>query len=154
MKNMNTFDECFHMGLGSNFQTSLHFVIPRLYQTRKRTAKMIRILKVKVKIQLSLCFKWAPRHKDVLGSGGIVPRILDFGTRWRWVVSFTTRPIYLQGKSPRYPLDRRLGGPQNQSRRGISITAFLFPVRYLNSSPFVTKAWILILKARCVFPLQ
>jgi hypothetical protein len=34
------------------------------------------------------------------------------------VVSFTPRPLYLRGKSPRYPLDRRLGGPQ---RRFISI---------------------------------
>jgi len=30
------------------------------------------------------------------------------------VVSFTPRPLYLQGKSPWYPLDRRLGGPQSR----------------------------------------
>jgi hypothetical protein len=29
-----------------------------------------------------------------------------------------TRPLYPQGKSPWYPLDRRLGGPQSWSRRG------------------------------------
>jgi hypothetical protein len=34
--------------------------------------------------------------------------ILNLSTRWRW-------PHYPQGKSPRYPLDRRLGGSQNQS---------------------------------------
>jgi hypothetical protein len=35
------------------------------------------------------------------------------------VVRFTPRPLYLRGKSPRYQLDRRLGGPQNQyGRRG------------------------------------
>jgi hypothetical protein len=28
------------------------------------------------------------------------------------MVSFTPRPLYPQGKSPWYPLDRRLGGPQ------------------------------------------
>jgi hypothetical protein len=39
------------------------------------------------------------------GSGGIGPRILDLGTRWRWVVSFTPQPLYPQGKSLRYPLD-------------------------------------------------
>jgi hypothetical protein len=39
--------------------------------------------------------------------------ILDLGTKWRWVVSFTPRPLYSLGKSPRYPLDKRLGGPQN-----------------------------------------
>jgi hypothetical protein len=34
------------------------------------------------------------------------------------VVSFTPHPLYPQGKSPLYPLDRRLGGPQSRSRRG------------------------------------
>jgi hypothetical protein len=38
--------------------------------------------------------------------------ILDLDTRWRRVVSFTSRPIYRYGKNSRYPLDRRLGGPQ------------------------------------------
>jgi hypothetical protein len=47
-------------------------------------------------------------------SGGIDPRILDLGTRWRWVASFTPRSLYPQGKSPWYPLDRGLGGPQRQ----------------------------------------
>jgi hypothetical protein len=40
---------------------------------------------------------------------------LDLGTRWRWVVSFTSLPLYPRGYRPRYPLDRRLGGPQSQS---------------------------------------
>jgi hypothetical protein len=35
--------------------------------------------------------------------------ILDLGTRWRWVVSFTPRPLY-----PRLPLDGNLGGPLNR----------------------------------------
>jgi hypothetical protein len=38
--------------------------------------------------------------------------ILDLGTRWRLVVSVKPLPLY-----PRYPLDRRLGGPQNRSGR-------------------------------------
>jgi hypothetical protein len=54
----------------------------------------------------------------VLGSRGIAPRILDLCTRWRWVVSFTPRPLYPQGKSPWYPLDKRLGGAQNRSGHG------------------------------------
>jgi hypothetical protein len=33
------------------------------------------------------------------------------------VVSFTPRPLYSRRKSPRYPLDRRLGGPQSRSGR-------------------------------------
>jgi hypothetical protein len=34
------------------------------------------------------------------------------------VVSFTPRPLYPQGKSPWYPLDRKLGGPQSRSEPG------------------------------------
>jgi hypothetical protein len=55
--------------------------------------------------------------KGYSGSGGIAPRILDLGTRLRWVVSFTPRSFYPQGKSPWYALDRRLGGPQSRSGR-------------------------------------
>jgi hypothetical protein len=33
------------------------------------------------------------------------------------MVSFTPQPLYLRGKSPRYPLDRGLGGPQIRSGR-------------------------------------
>jgi hypothetical protein len=40
------------------------------------------------------------------------------GTRWRWVVSFTSRPLYPQSKSSWYPLYRRLGGLQSRSGRG------------------------------------
>jgi hypothetical protein len=39
--------------------------------------------------------------------------ILDLGTRWRPVVSFTPWPLYLL----LYPLNRRLGGPQSRSGR-------------------------------------
>jgi hypothetical protein len=54
-----------------------------------------------------------------MGCGCIDPHFLDLGTSWRWVVSFTPRPLYPQGNSPRYPLDRRLDGPQSWSgRRG------------------------------------
>jgi hypothetical protein len=56
--------------------------------------------------------------KEYWGSGGTDPRILDLGTKWRWMVSFTTRPLYAQGKSPCYPLDKRLGGAQNRCGHG------------------------------------
>jgi hypothetical protein len=47
-------------------------------------------------------------------SGDIASRLLDLGTKWRWAVSYMTRPLYPQGKSPWYPLDRRLAGPQSR----------------------------------------
>jgi hypothetical protein len=43
--------------------------------------------------------------------------ILDSGTRWRWVVSFTPLPLYSREKNHRYPPDLMLGGPQNLSGR-------------------------------------
>ena len=33
-------------------------------------------------------------HTGTWMSGGVAPRILNFGTRWSWVVSFTFRPLY------------------------------------------------------------
>jgi hypothetical protein len=64
-----------------------------------------------VKLKLSLCLtKYALHHEGVWRSGCIDPRFLDFGTSWRWVVSFTARPPY-----PRYPLGRRLSGRQSRS---------------------------------------
>jgi hypothetical protein len=59
----------------------------------------------------------APRHEEIWGSGGIAPRILNLGTIWRWVVSFTPRLLYPRGKRPQYPLDRRLGGTQSPAGR-------------------------------------
>jgi hypothetical protein len=72
----------------------------------------------KVKVKLSLYFTKHHAMKTYWGSGGMAPRILDLGTRWRWVVSFMPRPLYPQGKSPWYPLDRRLGGPQSRYEHG------------------------------------
>jgi hypothetical protein len=53
--------------------------------------------------------------KKYWGSGGIAPYILDLSIIWRWVVSFTPRPLYPQWKSAWCPLDRRLGGSQSRS---------------------------------------
>jgi hypothetical protein len=38
--------------------------------------------------------------KAYWGSGGIAPRILDLGTRWRRVVRFTPLPLYPRGRAP------------------------------------------------------
>jgi hypothetical protein len=71
--------------------------------------ELSRLLKVK-----SLCFINHHTAKTY-DSGGIAPRITNLRTRWR-SVSFTLRPLYLQGWNSRYPLDRRLDGrDQNQS---------------------------------------
>jgi hypothetical protein len=52
------------------------------------------------------------------------------------VVSFTPQPFYPRGKSPRYPPDRRLGGPQIRSgRRGENSR----PYRDTNSDPSIIQ---------------
>jgi hypothetical protein len=56
--------------------------------------------------------------KTFWGIGCIASYFLNFGTRWRWVVSLTPRPLYPSEKRPRYTLDKRLGAPQNWSGRG------------------------------------
>jgi hypothetical protein len=60
----------------------------------------------------------APSHEDVLGSGSIATSISKLGTRLRSVITFTAQSLYLRGKSPHYPLSRRLSGPQSRSGRG------------------------------------
>jgi hypothetical protein len=47
-----------------------------------------------------MCLAKYHAMKVYCGNGGIAPRILNLGTAWRWVVSFTTRPPYLHGKNP------------------------------------------------------
>jgi hypothetical protein len=49
-------------------------------------------------------------------SGSRDPHFLDLGSSWRQVFSLTL-PLYPRGKWPRYPMDRRLGGPQSRSAR-------------------------------------
>jgi hypothetical protein len=63
------------------------------------------------------------------GSGCIYSRFLYMGTSWRLVVSFTPLPLYL-----RYPLTRRLGGPQ--SRYGpYGEVKILYPTRTRTPNP-------------------
>jgi hypothetical protein len=58
-----------------------------------------------IKILLSLCLiNRTPLRR--MGECWYNFIILDLGTSWRWVVSFTPLPLYPWGKSLRYPLDR------------------------------------------------
>jgi hypothetical protein len=58
-------------------------------------------VKFKKNVKLSLWLtNEAINHEGVWGSGYIHPRYLDLYTRWRWVISFTLRPLYRRGKTP------------------------------------------------------
>jgi hypothetical protein len=59
------------------------------------------------------------------------------------VVSFTTRPLYHQGKSPWHPLDRRLGGPQSR---------ILY--RYEPKFNFLYSLWLVAWGARAAQSMQ
>jgi hypothetical protein len=47
--------------------------------------------------------------------------ILELGTRCEWSASRPSRALP-PGKDPRYPLDRRLGRPQNRSGHRLQMT--------------------------------
>jgi len=51
--------------------------------------------------------------KTYWGREVYVHAFFDLGTRCK------SRPLYPQGKSPRYPLDRRVDRPQSRSGRGV-----------------------------------
>jgi hypothetical protein len=47
--------------------------------------------------------------KAYWGSGGTALCMLDLGTRWKCVVSFTLRPPYPPGKEPLVPIGKKAG---------------------------------------------
>jgi hypothetical protein len=69
-------------------------------------------------VKLSPCLPNHQAMKTYLRCGSKASRILNLCTTRRCVVSFTPRPLSLRSRSPRHPLDKRLGGPQSRSGRG------------------------------------
>jgi hypothetical protein len=63
---------------------------------------------IEVKVKVSPCLIKHHAMKTYWGVEVQLYAFCDLGSRWRWVVSCTSRPLYSQGKSPLYPLDRRL----------------------------------------------
>jgi hypothetical protein len=131
---------------------------------RRKGAKRSTVCPVK----LSLCLTKHHAMKAYWGSEGIAPHtFFDLGTRWRWIVSFTLRLLYPQGKRLWYPLDRRLGGPQSRSGRGGEEKVasphldsnFDHPIvqpvvsRYIDwAMPALGKCWCLFITLECIDP--
>jgi hypothetical protein len=84
----------------SNNERVLKFVVCVWERERERERRPVK-LKVKVKVKLSLCFSLTEHHRieAYWMSGGVAPRIVSLGTRWRWLVSFTPRTLYPQGRA-------------------------------------------------------
>jgi hypothetical protein len=90
-----------------------------------------------IKVKLSLCLisimLWVHMGEWRYGS-----TILNLGTKWRWVVRFTPRPLYSRGNSPWYPLDKKLIGPQSRSGR-CGVENISCPCLELNPGPPATS---------------
>jgi len=80
-----------------------------------------------------MCLTKLRAMKTYCGSGGIAPPILNLGTRWRWMVRFTPRPLLHpppRDKSSRYPLR----GPQRRfGHDGEGKKSYNCPFQELNS---------------------
>jgi hypothetical protein len=79
-----------------------------------RAKYWILVKSLKVKVTLVQALRLCTGSTAYRGSRRIVLLILDHGTRRGWEVSVTLRPHFTPGKT-RYPLYRRLGGPQGRS---------------------------------------
>jgi hypothetical protein len=62
---------------------SIVTMLPRLIVVVSVVMVMILVMVVVVKVKLSLCLTKHHPMKKYWGSGGIAPRIIDHGTRWR-----------------------------------------------------------------------
>jgi hypothetical protein len=70
------------------------------------------------KVKLFLCLTKHHAMKTYWGVEVYLHAFFELDTRWRCMVSCTPWPLYPQGKSPWYPLYRRLDGPQIRSGHG------------------------------------
>jgi hypothetical protein len=83
------YSECARLNVGLGFGYSGRFLaLPNFLQEDVINGKVSHVLN-------SLL-----RHEDIGRCGGVSPRILIFGTWWRWCVSFTFRAFHFLGKRP------------------------------------------------------
>jgi hypothetical protein len=70
-----------------------------------------------------------------LPNDGVAPRILNLGTKYRWMLISRPSRFIPWGKSPRYLMDRKLDWPQICSGRGGEETLPLPGIEPRSSSP-------------------
>ena len=123
---------------GSSAQTHSSFVqcgIKYLIPTHVRIHNICFphvLVKMKVMCTLVQALRLCTGRTAHRWSRGIAVPFHDHGTRRGWGVSVTPRPLFTPGKT-RYPLNRRLGGPQDRSGQvrkispstGIFLSAFI-----------------------------
>jgi hypothetical protein len=86
------------------FPVSLHGVMFNYVFVEWRTLHTWSVNNDKVKLKSFLSLIKRSDIKTYWGSGGIAPRILDLGTGWNWVVSFTLLPLHIPGMHPPVPI--------------------------------------------------
>jgi len=85
-----------------------------LWRNRSQLFASRELVKVKVKCTLVQALRLCTGRTAHRGSRGIALLFHNHGTRRGWGVSVTPRPLLPPGKT-RYPLYKRLGGPQGRS---------------------------------------
>ena len=111
----------------SNYYCLSHIKLPEEYVEKMETCRNISELYAKVYFIICAFFwylnvqctpvqalRLCTGRTAHRGSRGIALLFLDHDTRRGWGVSVTPRSLYTPGKT-RYPLYRRLGGPQGRS---------------------------------------
>jgi hypothetical protein len=79
------------------------------------------------KVNLSLCFNWAPRHEGVMGSGGIAPGILDLALDGGELSASLSGRSTPQGKNPWYLWHWLHWGRLSQSTRMVKASSPVSP---------------------------
>lgn len=73
--------------------------------------------------------------EGIWGSRRIAQFILNSGTTWSWLASFMPQLLYHRGRTPIYPLNRRMGGSQGRCGRwGEKKSLFPYPESKHDSS--------------------
>jgi hypothetical protein len=86
-----------------------------------RKTALIKICRVHCTKQVRPMLKVEVQLKMYWVSRGTAPRILNLGTWWRQVISFTPPPLYPRGKSCRYQLDTDKSCVSSKLDSGLSI---------------------------------
>jgi hypothetical protein len=113
---------------------------------------------LKIKEKLSLCLtNSALRHEDVWRSGYINSCILDLGISLEVSNQLHASAVFSRGKRPRYPLERRLGGPRTgpddmKSRKILPLSEF--ELRSLDRPTVASRYTDFVISAHISVPLQ
>lgn len=94
----------------AEWQASSSLDLMCLTTSKQPDFRMLNPITTKVNLKLSPCLI---NHQAMKAYKGWkrAPFILNFGTKWRFVVSLTSRSLYPRMQIPRYPQHRRVGGP-------------------------------------------